>query len=150
MTKILAELPKSKSKSKKRLGRGYGSGKGGHTVGRGSKGRKARGKVKLLFEGTKMKKSLIRRLPFRRGKGKLKSLKPKFLVINVGVLNLLPGGTKVTPDSLVKHGLIHESDLKTGVKILGGGNLKVALTVQMPCSKSAIEKIEKSGGKWVK
>lgn len=64
------KLPKVVLRGKKRLGRGYGSGKGGHTVGRGQKGQKARNKIGILFEGMKMKKSLIKRLPLQRGKGK--------------------------------------------------------------------------------
>ena len=56
-------LPTKKNKSKKRLGRGYGSGKGGHTVGRGTKGQKAReGRgAPLGFEGGQV--PLFRRLP---------------------------------------------------------------------------------------
>ena len=69
----LKKLPKTTTKKKKRLGRGYGSGKGGHTVGRGAKGLKARSKLPLTFEGTKIKKSLLQRLPLRRGKGRFKS-----------------------------------------------------------------------------
>lgn len=64
----LAKLPAIVTKGKKRVGRGLGSGKGGHTTGRGAKGDKVRGKVPLYFEGTKMRKSLIRRLPLLRGK----------------------------------------------------------------------------------
>ena len=84
----LDQLPKITTKKKKRLGRGYGSGKGGHTVGRGAKGQKARGKVKLGFEGGQL--PLIKRLPLKRGKGKFKSFKKKPLVVNVRFLNLLP------------------------------------------------------------
>lgn len=73
----LHELPKIVKKGKKRLGRGYGSGKGGHTVGRGQKGQKARGKIHPLFTGTKTKKSLLQRLPLLRGKGRLKPKKTK-------------------------------------------------------------------------
>lgn len=68
-------------KSKKRVGRGLGSGKGGHTVGRGQKGQKTRGKISPLFEGTKVKKSLIKRLPLLRGKGKLKPKKSRRMKI---------------------------------------------------------------------
>ncbi|MBI3290281.1 hypothetical protein HYZ78_02705 [Candidatus Microgenomates bacterium] len=57
---------------KKRVGRGAGSGKGSHTVGRGQKGQKSREKVSVSFFGTKMKKSLLKKLPMQRGKGKLK------------------------------------------------------------------------------
>ena len=73
----LSNLSKIVIRSKKRVGRGIGSGKGGHTSSRGSKGQKARTKVHPLFEGTKVKKSLIKRLPYLRGKGKFKSWKDK-------------------------------------------------------------------------
>jgi len=70
-------LPKVVAKSKKRVGRGMGSGKGSHTTGRGQKGQKARGKINVLFEGMKMKKSLLKRLPLMRGKGKFHSRRSK-------------------------------------------------------------------------
>jgi len=66
----MINLPKVVQKSKKRVGRGRGSGKGGHTVGRGQKGQRTRGKISVLFEGMKVKKSLLKRLPLARGKGK--------------------------------------------------------------------------------
>lgn len=77
----LNELLRIVSKGKKRVGRGLGSGKGGHTVGRGQKGQKTRGKISPLFEGTKVKKSLIKRLPLLRGKGKLKPKKNRRMKI---------------------------------------------------------------------
>jgi len=58
----MTNLPKVVAKSKKRLGRGMGSGKGSHTSGRGQKGQKSRGKIGVLFEGMKVKKSLLPRL----------------------------------------------------------------------------------------
>jgi len=70
---MLNSLPKAKTRKSKRLGQGYGSGKGGHTSSRGQKGQKSRGSINILFEGMKMKKSLIKRLPLQRGKGKFKS-----------------------------------------------------------------------------
>ena len=144
----LNNLPKTTSRRKKRLGRGYGSGKGGHTVGRGAKGLKARGKVKLTFAGTKMKKSLLKRLPLQRGKGKFKSLKLKPIVVNVKYLNLFQKNESVNLTSLAKKGIIKEKEgKKFGVKILGDGELKVALKVKLPCSKGAVKKIEKAGGK---
>ena len=146
----LKNLPKTVKKSKKRVGRGYGSGRGGHTTGRGSKGTKARGKVGLLFEGTKTKKSFLKRLPLRRGKGKLKSFKQKPLIINLKHLNLLKKETLVDINNLVKAGLIKEKQARLfGVKILGDGELKVSLKVALPCSKSAMEKIKKAGGEIV-
>jgi len=141
----LNKLPKTTVKKKKRVGRGYGSGKGGHTVGRGAKGQKARSKVKIWFEGGQT--PLIRRLAMRRGKGKFKS-RPGPMILNLKYLNLLPKKTKVNLKTLAKHGLIKAGDgKKHGVKILAGGEIKTALIVQLPCSKNAIKKIEKAGGK---
>ncbi len=147
----LNKMPKVVAKSKKRVGRGYGSGKGGHTVGRGAKGAKARGKIGLTFEGTKIKKSLLKRLPLQRGKGKLKSRKASPVVINIEYLNLLPKNATVDVATLVKFGLVKEKEAKEfGVKILGGGELKIPLKVALPCSRSALKKIEKVSGKQAK
>lgn len=144
----LNKLPKTTARKKKRLGRGYGSAKGGHTVGRGAKGLKARGKVPLTFAGTKIKKSFIKRLPVHRGKGKCKSFKPKPLIVNVVYLNLLSKGATVNLDSLIKAKIVEEKEAKKlGIKILGEGELKVPLKVELPCSKGARKKIEKAGGK---
>lgn len=72
-TQLLANsLVRVVKNSKKRVGRGAGSGKGSHTVGRGQKGQKSREKVSVSFFGTKMKKSLLKKLPMQRGKGRLK------------------------------------------------------------------------------
>lgn len=146
----LSKLPKTTTRRKKRLGRGYGSGKGGHTVGRGAKGLKARGKVGLAFEGTKTKKSFLKKLPLQRGKGKFKSLKPKSLIVNVKHLNLYKKGERVNLTTLAKKGIIATDETKKqGVKILGDGDLQVALTVELPTSKGAAKKIIKAGGKVV-
>lgn len=59
-----------------------GSGKGSHTSGRGQKGQKSRSHIHVLFEGMKTKKSLLKRLPLMRGKGKFhpkKTKKEKYL-----------------------------------------------------------------------
>lgn len=141
------KLPKIVDKKKKRVGRGYGSGKGGHTTGRGQKGQKSRGNLGILFEGTKVKKSLLRRIPQLRGKGKFKP-SPSPQVVNVSDLNELPSGTKVNIKNLVKHGLVDEGKAKeVGVKILGRGKLEKKLTVTLPTSDSAAKKIKKAGGK---
>lgn len=143
----LDKLPKTTAKSKKRVGRGYGSGRGGHTAGRGAKGLKARGKVPLTFAGTKMKKSFLKRLPLLRGKGKFKSFKAKPVIVNVKYLNLLPNDVVVNLDSLIKHKVVTEKEAKKfGVKILGEGELNVCLKVELPCSKGAVEEIERAGG----
>lgn len=146
----LEKMPKTGKSGKKRRGRGYGSGRGGHTTGRGAKGAKARGKVGLTFAGTKIKKSLIQRLPLRRGKGKFKPLKPSPLVVNLKHLSLLPKGTTVDAERLIKEGIVDGGDARRfGVKILGEGELKNPLRVALPTSKSAAAKIEKAGGKVV-
>ena len=148
---VLDKLPKTKSKSKKRLGRGYGSGKGGHTSGRGAKGTKARGKVGLAFEGTKAKKSFIQKLPLMRGKGKHKSLKKKPLIVNLKHLSLFKKDELVNEESLIKKGIVEAKTAKKfGIKILGDGDLKISLRVDLPCSKSAIKKIQKAKGKVLK
>ena len=142
-------MQKIKTKSKKRRGKGYGSGKGGHTSGRGQKGQKSRGKIGILFEGVKVKKSLIKRLPLRRGKGKLKS-KDKPIIVNLELLNLLPASSKVDNELLIEKRIVDRNEAGTyGVKILGKGEIKKKLTILLPISKSAAKKIEKAGGKVV-
>ena len=144
----LNKLPKIKTKTKKRVGRGIGSGKGGHTVGRGAKGQKARGKVPLLFEGTKIKKSLLKRLPLLRGKGKFKPVSKKPAVVNLKYLNLFSPKDEVTLKTLEGKGIIKiEKGLPGNVKILGEGKLNIPLVVKLPCSKGARKKIEEAGGK---
>lgn len=127
----LSNLPKSVKRPAKRVGRGYGSGKGGHTSGRGTKGQKARGSIPVIFEGTKIKKSFIKRLPLLRGRGRMKPWGKKLTVINLSQLNDWPKGKPVVGD----------------YKILGGGEIKQALDVKVSVSKSAREKILKAGGK---
>lgn len=142
----LSSLPKTADKKKKRRGRGPGSGKGGHTVGRGHKGQKARGKVGIGFFGTKRKKSLLKRLPLLRGKGKLKPGK-KPIEINLEYLNLLKEDQPVNLETLIKAGIVREEAREVGVKILGKGKVGHSLTIQVPISASAARKVKKAGGK---
>jgi len=143
----LNKLPKTTKRSSKRIGRGIGSGKGGHTSGRGQKGQKSRGSVGIMFEGTKMRKSLIKRLPFLRGKGKFKSGR-KPIIINLKFLDFLPANSLVDLNILAKNNLIsREQALKFGVKILGDGQISKPLIIKLPISKKAAEKIIKAGGK---
>jgi large subunit ribosomal protein L15 len=140
----LTDLQKITTRGKKRVGQGHGSGRG-KTSGRGMKGQKARNSVPLDFEGGAL--PLIKRLPFLRGKGRNKSIKPTPFVLNVERLNVLPKGSVVDVEALAKHNLVNLEDAKQkGVKILGNGELQVSLTVKVPTSKSASEKIEKAGG----
>lgn len=144
----LHSRPKITAAAKKRVGRGYGSGKGGHTTGRGAKGQNIRSSRPLYFEGTPMRKSLIRRIPMLRGKLKFKSLKARqSLILNLEQLNTLPKNTEVTVPSLIKYHLLPETALKYPVKILGSGELKLALTIALPISQSAAKKVIKAGGK---
>ena|SRR5581483_10918298 len=140
-----SKLEKVVERRKKRVGRGGGSGKGFHTSSRGQKGQKARTGVHILFEGFKVKKSLIRRLPVKRGQDRFKPVSTKPLILNLDVLNILPAGTKVNIESLVKAGIVNERDARRyGVKILGNGKLTKKLIIDLPISKSALEKINKT------
>ncbi|KKR88502.1 MAG: 50S ribosomal protein L15 [Candidatus Gottesmanbacteria bacterium GW2011_GWA2_41_12] len=140
----LSSLTKTTEKTKKRLGRGHGSGRG-KTAGRGTKGQNARGRVPLGFEGGQQ--SIIRRLPLLRGKDRNRSYSHKFYPVNVKFLNLLPADTVVDAEILIKHHILSANARGMKVKILGDGDLKVALIVKLPCSKGALAKIEKAGGK---
>jgi large subunit ribosomal protein L15 len=142
----LDKLPKLVTRPMKRVGRGIGSGKGGHTTGRGQKGQKARTTVPVIFEGTKIKKSFIKRLPLLRGRGKLQPWGKKPIVISLELLADWPKSTPVTVENLVKRGVIEEHKGQT-VKILGDGEVKQALEVKVAVSKTAGEKIVKAGGK---
>lgn len=140
----LNKLDKISKKTKRRLGQGHGSGRG-KTAGRGTKGQKARGKVSLSFEGGAL--PLIKRLPFRRGKGKNKVFKKKPIIVNVKALNILKKNSIVDIKTLINHRIIDERDAKIyGVKILGEGNLSLPLIIKLPISKGAALKVKKAGG----
>lgn len=130
------------------MGRGIGSGRGGHTSSRGTKGQKAREKVPLIFEGTKFKKSLIKRLPMLRGRNKLKSWSVRPVIINLKDLNEFKGEV-VTVDALIKQGIVGTKAEKVGVKVLGQGEAKKGLEFKVQVSFSAAKKIEQAGGKIV-
>lgn len=125
----LHNLPKTTTRRKKRAGRGYGSGKGGHTVGRGSKGQKARSKVAVWFEGGQL--PLSKKLPFLKGKDRFKSLKPDPIIVHLGKLNIFQSGTVVTPKELIQEGIVDASTAaKRPIKILSGGKLEKHLTLK--------------------
>jgi len=134
-------LKKIVRRPNKRLGRGHGSGKV-KTSGRGTKGQRARGKIRLGFEGGQL--SLIKRLPLLRGKDRNKSRSTKAYPLSIEKLNALPSGTHVTLATLAKYHMIDTAVQK--VKILGGKALTVKLSVAVPVSKSARSAIEKAGG----
>jgi len=141
----LHNLPKLKGKERKakRVGRGYGSGKGGHTVGRGSKGQKARSKVPLGFEGGQL--PLHQRLPHKRGFKR--AFGDEVAVLNIEDLSRWDPKMVLSPKNLLEKGLIDEIP-KGGVKILGDGELEKKLTVEgVKLSETAKEKILKAKGK---
>ena len=129
--------------SKKRLGRGIGSGLG-KTSGKGHKGQWARsgGGVRPGFEGGQM--PLTRRVPKR---GFNNHFKVVYAVVNLEQLNSFEAGAVVDYDTLWANGLIKSVKNAAGLKVLGTGELKVALTVKADkFSASAKEAIEKAGG----
>lgn len=140
----LNSLPKTTTKKKRRVGLGHGSGRV-KTAGRGTKGQKARGKIPAYFEGGAL--PLIKRLPFKRGKGRNKVFKKKPITLNVKFLNMLPKKATVDLKMLIDYKIVEKDDAHIyGVKILGDGQLSVPLTVKLPTSKGAKKKIEAAGG----
>jgi large subunit ribosomal protein L15 len=145
----LKPTPGSK-KSRKRVGRGHGSGQG-KTSGRGHKGFNSRsgGGVRPGYEGGQM--PLYMRVAKLRGPNKKMSMPMgPFLTsntsVNISRLADFEAGSEVTPEKLVEAGIIKKT--KDPVKILGNGELSVALTVKAhKFSKTAKEKIEAAGGK---
>lgn len=137
----LHQLSRLVTRKKKRLGRGYGSGKA-KTSGRGTKGQKARGNIPMGFEGGQL--PMIKRLPLLRGKGKNRSQKERAMPVHLSQLRKFPSGTNVTLEILRKHNIIGEDIRK--VKIVGKSTVLVALTVAVPCSKSARTSIAQAGG----
>lgn len=134
----MANLPKVIQKSKKRVGRGMGSGKGSHTTGRGQKGQKSRGTIGVLFEGMKMRKSLLKRLPLMRGKGKFHA-KARPEVVNYKRLEKLADGTEITLEKLVKLGVVNGKLAKlNGVKILSVGKNPKKFKFSVPTSGKVI------------
>ena len=130
-------------KNKKRVGRGIGSGTG-KTSGRGQKGQKSRsgGNPHPWFEGGQM--PLYRRLPKR---GFTNIFRKEFEIINLGQLTGLDLEGPITPEVMKEKGLIRQVG---SVKVLGNGELAKGVTVHaQKFSRSAVEKIEKSGGKAV-
>jgi len=143
----LNNLISNNTKSKKRVGRGIGSGKG-KTSGRGHKGQKSRSGVAIKsFEGGQM--PLYRRLP-KRGFNPIG--KKEITMINLSKIQealdkkKLTAGVKINLINLKKLKLVSNKYRK--LKILGSGDIKEKFDVEVNfISKSAKEKIEKSGGK---
>ena len=128
-------------KVRNRVGRGTSSGNG-KTSGRGHNGQKSRsgGKVGLTFEGGQL--PLFRSIPKR---GFTNINRKDYAVVNVSALNRFDNGTEVTPELLIESGIVKNE--KSGIKILGNGNLEKKLTIKAhKFSSSAVEAIEQQGG----
>ena len=134
----LAPAPGSKKK-KIRVGRGEG-GRRGKTAGRGTKGLKARSRLRPGFEGGQT--PLAMRLP--KLKGFTNPNKEAFAIVNLSSFEDFDAGSEITPKTLRERGLIRH---RGRVKVLAEGELDKALTVKAHAfSKSAKAKIEAAGG----
>jgi large subunit ribosomal protein L15 len=126
-------------KPKIRVGRGEG-GRRGKTAGRGTKGLKARSKVRRGFEGGQM--PLQRRMPKLRGFRNPNRV--EYTVVNVERLNEFEPGSTITVDDLRTRGLVKH---RGKVKVLGEGDLDRAVTIKAHAfSLGAVEKIKAAGG----
>ena len=134
---------KGSVKNRTRVGRGPGSGLG-KTAGRGEKGQKSRSGFsrKPGFEGGQM--PLHRRIPKR---GFTNSpFRKEFACVNLGRLEVFEAGTIVTPELLMRQGIVRK--LRDGLKVLADGQLTKALTVHAHrFSGKAQERIAALGGK---
>ena len=140
---ILNSLAKTNRRPNKRLGRGIGSGKGGHTVGRGTKGAGARksGNLPIYFEGGQL--PLTKRLPMIRGKSRFQSF-ARVAEINLGDLQKLTSEV-ITLETLK---LANLADKRVrAAKIIATGKLDKAVKVKgLRLSKGAKKAIEAAGG----
>jgi large subunit ribosomal protein L15 len=129
-------------RNKKRVGRGRGSGHGKtSTRGHNGQGQRSGESKRFGFEGGQT--PLFRRLPKIHNFDQV--INRRWVEVNVGQLNNLPAGTEVTAQSLVEHQVLR--NLTESLRILGNGELKVALKVRAHhISAGAKEKIEKAGG----
>ena len=135
---------KGSVKKKKRIARGIGSGKG-RTATRGHKGQKSRSGYsrRFGFEGGQM--PIHRRLP-KFGFRNINRIEYK--AINIDIIEKLAKEKSIKIidiDTLKDAGFIQKNDL---VKILANGELTAKVEVKAHAfSKSAVEAIEKAGGK---
>ncbi len=126
----------------KRIGRGNATGQG-RTAGKGHKGYQSRSGTKNRFHFEGGQTPLMRRLP-KRGFSNY-GFRKEVQIVNLERIATL-ALDKVNPEILFEKGIIKNNDIP--VKILGNGKIEksVEVTAQM-FSKSAVEKIEKVGGK---
>jgi large subunit ribosomal protein L15 len=139
-------MPNEGSKKEpKRKGHGISAGQG-KTAGRGTKGQGSRAGSggNLYRQGGNL--PFYRRLPFIRGEGFTPPNQVEYNEINLDQLEKFEAGSVISRETLHEAKLLHKPG--NPVAILGRGDVKVALTVQVErISKSAREKIEAAGGK---
>jgi len=131
-------------KDRKRVGRGHGSGSG-KTAGRGTKGQNARtsGGVRPYHMGGNL--PFYRKLPFLRGEGFTPINRVRYAEINLEKLAGFEAGSEVSPESLLAAKIVR--DLEKPIKIMGRGDIKVALKFQVhKVTEGARQKIEQAGG----
>ncbi len=127
----------------KRLGRGIGSGLG-KTSGKGHKGQRARsgGGVRPGFEGGQT--PIARRIPKRGFKNHFKK---QYVIVNLSDLADIPAGTVVDLGYVMENSMAKKVKNCCGLKVLGNGEIKVALNVKARSfSESAKAAIEAVGG----
>ena len=126
-------------KARTRVGRGEGS--KGKTAGRGTKGSKARYQVRRGLEGGNL--NFVMRTPKLRGF--TNPFRVEYQVVNLArITELYPKGGDVTIADLVAKGAVRKNEK---VKVLGNGDISVAVTVTVDkVSKSAEQKIVAAGG----
>ena len=126
----------------KRIGRGNGSGQG-RTSGKGHKGYQSRSGTKNRFHFEGGQTPLMRRLP-KRGFSNY-GFRKEVQIVNLERIVSL-NVKKIDVDILFKRGVIKKTDIP--VKILGNGDIKSPLEITADMfSKTAVEKLEKAGGK---
>ena len=126
----------------KRIGRGNATGQG-RTAGKGHKGYQSRSGTKNRFHFEGGQTPLMRRLP-KRGFSNY-GFRKEIQIVNLERISTL-GLDKVNPEILFEKGVVKHANIT--VKILGNGNIEVPVEVTAHMfSKSAIEKLEKVGGK---
>ena len=133
--------PKGATHKRKRVGRGNASGHGTYAT-KGMKGQKARsgGGVRPGFEGGQL--PLVRRMSYKRGF--TNPFRVDYEELNVSALARFAAGSEVNGAILREAKLIRT---RRPIKVLGDGDLAVALTVEASSfSKSARSKIEEAGG----
>jgi len=134
--------PRGAKRGPKRVGRGPGSGHG-KTSCKGHKGQKARSGAPIRpgFEGGQM--PLQRRLPKR---GFRNIFKKHYALVHIRDLNRFSAGEVVDVEALRKAGLVKKAP--DGIKIVGDGELTIALTVRAHAvTEAARKKIEAASGK---